>query len=137
MTKQKPTLRRPSEPVSVVDDPVRVRVVGQLSISDVRAIANCRKGIANPEQQKQAIDAIVYSIARLPDNGFYLDGEDGRRESDFCQGMRHVGSQILHHSDFADVTIQRIKTEPSSVAPKPEIKGPRRKPANKLPSSKS
>ena len=63
-------------------------------LADVSAIQALVNGTASPEQQKRAVDWIIQQAAGLYEMS-YRPGEDGRRDTDFAEGRRFVGSQIV------------------------------------------
>lgn len=58
--------------------------------ADAAAIQSCLSGIATPEQQKRAIEWIMYAAAGVDD----LDYRTNDREHAFVSGRRFVGLQI-------------------------------------------
>lgn len=62
---------------------------------DVRAIQALAKGEANPGQQARALKWIVEVCSNAYDMSYRPGGEDGRRDSDFAEGRRFVGNQIV------------------------------------------
>jgi len=63
-------------------------------VADAAAIQALARGDASPDQQRRALDFIMYEIAGTRDLSFRLGGEDGRRATDFADGKRFVGLQI-------------------------------------------
>lgn len=59
--------------------------------SSLRAL---RAGTADADQQMMAIEFIVGTLCKRGDMTF-IPGEDGRRASDFAEGKRFVGNQIV------------------------------------------
>lgn len=100
MTRKK-IVNDPWMPTSVEDTPRRIRISGVLSKEDVRAIWCCWNGNANEHQQKLAMHAIIYGIARMSDSTYHR-GPDGDRDSAFAEGMRHVGSQVQKFCDLGN-----------------------------------
>lgn len=62
--------------------------------TDAAAIQALSKGIANADQQKRAIKWIINSACATYDVS-YRPGEEGRRDTDFAEGRRFVGLQIV------------------------------------------
>jgi hypothetical protein len=58
------------------------------------AIKALAAGNANEDQQKRALKWIVEQAAATYDMS-YRPGEDGRRDTDFHEGRRFVGNQIV------------------------------------------
>lgn len=69
---------------------------------DVRAIRALSDGVASASQQVRALAWIVNSAARYYDLSFQT-GSDGARATDFMEGRRFVGAQI--------VKLTKIKTQ--------------------------
>lgn len=63
--------------------------------SIIAAIRAVQSGTANEGQQKKAWDWIVYQASGYHDLSYRPGGEDGRRASDFMEGRRFVGAQML------------------------------------------
>lgn len=61
---------------------------------DIRAIRALAAGNASDTQQKRALDWIINSAAGYYDLSF-RPGPDGARATDFAEGKRFVGSQIV------------------------------------------
>lgn len=62
--------------------------------ADILAIQALEQGIANEGQQKRALAWIVNEVSGYYDMSFY-PGEEGRRDTDFAEGKRFVGSHIV------------------------------------------
>lgn len=77
--------------------------------ADAYAIQALAQGIANPSQQKQALKWIVENCAGVYDMTFRPGDEEGRRNSDFAEGKRHVGNQIVK---LTKVKIGQLRREP-------------------------
>lgn len=106
----KRTTNDPWHPTKVEDTPRRVRVSGLLSKEDVRAIKNCWDGTASEYEQRLALQAIIYGIARVADSTYHR-GEDGARDSAFHEGMRHVGKEVQKFAELGNVYLTD-KTKP-------------------------
>lgn len=63
--------------------------------ADAAAIQALLRGDASPHQQQRAMKWIIEVCAATYDQSFYPGGEDGRRNTDFAEGRRFVGSQIV------------------------------------------
>lgn len=59
------------------------------------AIRACLAGKANDGQQKLAMDWIITKAANYYDLSYRPGSEDGRRGTDFHEGRRFVGAQIV------------------------------------------
>lgn len=60
-------------------------------IADFAAIQALERGAASAEQQKRALFYIVNDLCGTYDTTYFPDS----RDSDFAQGKRHVGLQIV------------------------------------------
>ena len=98
--------REPWKPVVVQDSPPQYRVPGLISKQDVRAIKNCWNGVATEFEQRIALQAIMYSIARGGDATYYPDSMGGDRDSTFAQGMRHVSLQIQKLAEVGNIYLE-------------------------------
>lgn len=59
-------------------------------VADIAAIQACVNGEATPEQQKRAMDWIMYKAANMNDLEYRTDGRDHA----FASGRRYVGMQV-------------------------------------------
>lgn len=66
-----------------------------ITAADCDAMVAVVSGVASPQQAKHAMDWVMREGARIHDMTFMLGGEDGRRASDFADGRRYVGQQIV------------------------------------------
>jgi hypothetical protein len=66
-------------------------------IADASAIQALARGEADSHQQKRAMDFIITKLCATYDLSFRPGGEDGRRATDFAEGRRMVGTQIVKH----------------------------------------
>lgn len=73
---------------------------------DVASIQACVKGEATPAQQKHAIDYIINQCCNTYDLSFRPGGEVGRRDTDFAEGRRFVGLQIVK---MINVSLSKLK----------------------------
>lgn len=71
---------------------------------DVYAIKALQNGIATPEQQKAALWWIINICADTYGMSFRPGGPEGQRETDFAEGKRFVGNQIVKLVNY-DVTL--------------------------------
>lgn len=62
--------------------------------ADVAALQAMQTGSASPAQQKRVLDWLVRSCCRTYDLS-YRPGEEGRRDTDFAEGRRSVGLQLV------------------------------------------
>jgi hypothetical protein len=62
--------------------------------ADAAAFQALSRGNATPDQQKRALDWLVKKACRTYDLS-YRPGEDGRRDTDFAEGQRSIGLQVV------------------------------------------
>lgn len=67
----------------------------EYDIADTAAIQALARGDANAEQQPRALKWIVEALCRTYDLSFRPDSQ---RETDFAEGKRFVGLQIVKHT---------------------------------------
>lgn len=63
--------------------------------ADVAAIQALGRGDATEDQQQRALRYIIEVVAGTYDQSFWPGGEEGRRDSDFAEGKRHVGNTLV------------------------------------------
>ena len=63
-------------------------------LAEAAAIKGVAAGTASAEQQRYCMQWIVNTLCGTYDMS-YRPGDDGRRDSDFAEGMRCVGNQIV------------------------------------------
>lgn len=63
-------------------------------IADVSAIQALVAGTATKEQQRRALDWVINQAAGTYDLSF-RPGDEGRRDTDFAEGRRFVGLQLV------------------------------------------
>lgn len=73
-------------------------------IPDAAAIKALEHGTATEDQQRRALDWIIREACRTYDQTYY-PGPEGERDSDFAQGKRSVGLNIISllHVDLTSV----------------------------------
>lgn len=64
--------------------------------ADTMAIKALAAGKANEGQQKRALDWIIKTLCGTYDLS-WRPGIDGARVTDFAEGKRHVGLQLIKH----------------------------------------
>lgn len=62
--------------------------------ADVSAIQALERGEATPDQQKRALNWIIVHAAKTYDQS-YRPGTEGQRDTDFAEGKRYVGNEIV------------------------------------------
>ncbi len=76
--------------------------------ADVSALQAVRRGEANADQQVRAMEFILEAVCER--NGMsFRPGPDGARETDFAEGRRFVGNQIVK---LVNLPLSKIKDEP-------------------------
>ncbi len=83
---------RPWKPVEVNE--TTVVGPGFLNKADAMAIKAMAEGTATPDQQKRALDAIIYRVACVDDLSYRADDHGGERDGAFAEGKRYVGLQL-------------------------------------------
>ncbi len=79
------------------------------SKADAAAIQAVARGDATGDQQQRALSYIVEILADR--NGMsFRSGPDGARETDFAEGRRFVGNQIVR---LTKLPLSKIKEEPN------------------------
>lgn len=66
----------------------------EFSERDVRLVQSIANGTATPEMQRDGFKWIV-EIACATYDMSYRPGEDGKRDTDFAEGKRHVGNTLV------------------------------------------
>lgn len=64
-------------------------------LADIGALQSLENGTAMPHQQQRALKYIVETLAATYDLSYRPGGQDGSRASDFAEGRRFVGLQIV------------------------------------------
>ena len=77
--------------------------------ADAYALKALARGEASAEQQKRAIEWIVYEAAKHDDMSFRPGGLDGDRATTFAEGRRFVGLQVLKLVQMRADVIERMK----------------------------
>ncbi len=73
--------------------------------ADAYALQAVARGVANEAQQKRALDWIIRSAGTY-DATFYVGQQDA---TDFAQGSRHVGLQIVKLVNLPATLIEKAK----------------------------
>ena len=72
------------------------------------AIQALARGDAAPHQQQLALKWIVETVCGYYDISFRPGGLEGERESNFAEGKRHVGAQVVK---MTRLNLSRLKKE--------------------------
>lgn len=87
---------RPYEPLRAVPkSQARTIKPGEISKDRARAVIAVSQGVANEEQQKTAIEAILVDICGYHDLSYRPDELGGERDTSFALGKRFVAIEIL------------------------------------------
>lgn len=89
-------------------DPVRP---ADWEMADAAAIQALARGDASPDQQRRALHHIIHNIAGTYDLSFRPGGEEGRRATDFADGKRYVGLQIVTLTKLNLAAIRQAKEQ--------------------------
>lgn len=87
----------------------------------VMAVRACIEGKATDGQQKLAMDWIITKASNLYDMSYRPEGKGGARASDFHEGRRFVGNQIVKM--LRPETLQALKAKQPAPKSKPEARG--------------
>ena len=77
--------------------------------ADVSALQAMRHGEANADQQVRAMQYIVETVCDRNGMSFRPGGLEGARETDFAEGRRFCGNQIVK---LINLPLSKIKDEP-------------------------
>lgn len=64
-------------------------------LADAAAIKGVAAGTASADQQQRAMWFIIQILCGTYDMSYRPGGEEGRRDTDYAEGARNVGSQIV------------------------------------------
>lgn len=81
-------------------------------LADATAIQALARGEANADQQRRALDWIIYGACRLRDEPYRPGGTDGERDTAFALGQANVGRQIAKLVTLQLAALRR--TEPKA-----------------------
>ena len=87
------------------------------AVADASALQALQRGEASPEQQKRALRWILTGPCHTWDMSYRPGHEDGRRDTDFAEGARFVGLQVVKLLN-APVDVLR-RSEPMGDPPEP------------------
>lgn len=77
-------------------------------LADVDALRALAAGMASKDQQLRAMQWILLKASDRLGMSYFPGGEEGRRNTDFMEGRRFVGNQI----------VKMINTDPTKLKPK-------------------
>lgn len=81
----------------------------ETSAAEVAALKALANGKASPDQQKRALDFIIYRIAGTYEE-VYCPGDGGNRDTAYALGKRRVGTYIV---TLLNADIRQYKTDQS------------------------
>ncbi len=76
--------------------------------ADAAALQAMRRGEATPDQQLRALEYIVETICDRNGMSFRPGGPEGARDTDFAEGRRFVGNQIVK---LTKIPLNQIKED--------------------------
>lgn len=98
----------------------------EYDLADTAAIQALARGDANAEQQPRALKWIVEALCRTYDLSFRADSH---RETDFAEGKRFVGLQIVKHTKLNTQLLRkdnaRSRADPDARSGTPANPDPR------------
>ena len=87
-------------------------------IADASAIQALARGDANPDQQRRALDWIIYGACRLRDEPYRPGGAEGERDTAFALGQANVGRQIAKLMTLPLAALRRSNPQSDPIEPK-------------------
>lgn len=87
-------------------------------LADASAIQALADGTANPEQQRRALDWIVYGACRLRDEAYRPGDLAGERDTAFALGQQNVGRQIAKLRTINIGVLRRNEPQADAHEPK-------------------
>jgi len=77
--------------------------------ADVAALQAMRRGDPTPDQCHRAMEFILETISDRGGMSYRPGGREGARDTDFAEGRRFVGNQIVK---LTNLPLSKIKDEP-------------------------
>ena len=87
-------------------------------IADASAIQALARGDANPDQQRRALDWIIYGACRLRDEAYRPGDLSGERDTAFALGQQNVGRQIAKLRTINIGVLRRNEPQADAHEPK-------------------
>lgn len=84
--------------------------------NDIAAFKALEAGAASPEQQKRALRWTLVGAADLYGLSYRNGGEDGRRATDFAEGRRFVGAQIVKMVNMPGAVLNALREKENAAA---------------------
>ena len=79
-------------------------------LGDAAAVKNVAGGTATPEQQRHAMQYIIQVLCATYDMS-YRPGADGQRDTDFAEGARNVGLQLVK---LVNIDLSKMQRDPQA-----------------------
>lgn len=76
-------------------------------LADATALQALQRGVADPDQQRRALDWIIKQAAGTYDLAYRPGGVDGSRDTDFALGRQFVGQQVVKLLNLAVGALRR------------------------------
>ena len=89
----------------------------RLSTTIVYAIKALPDGKADAAQQSALLHWLLYEATKAYDMSFRPGGEDGKRDSDFAEGKRFVGLQIVRAFNMSPEEVAELKKQEDAGLP--------------------
>lgn len=108
-----PELRLPPAPPG----PPRPIESYRFELADASAVQAMVRGEATPDQQLRFLNLVISKLAGTYDLSFRPGGEDGRRDTDFAEGKRYVGLQLVTMTKVDVAELERREREAPKNTP--------------------
>lgn len=80
-------------------------------LADVLAIKALATGTANEDQQKRALDWVINHACAAYDLSYRPDGDGGSRDTDFAEGRRFAGLQVVKLANLPAKIVDAMRTK--------------------------
>ena len=80
-------------------------------VTDIYALQAVFQGIADPAQQRRALDWIINAAAETYELSFRSNDAGGERETAFAEGKRHVGMQIVKMINMPPELVAKLRSK--------------------------
>ena len=87
-------------------------------LADAAALQALVRGDAAPDQQRRAVKWLVEVCCGIYDVSYRPGAEDGRRDTDFAEGRRFVGLQVVKLTRLDLAKIRRTEPNADQTEPK-------------------
>ncbi len=85
-------------------------------LGDAAAVKNVAAGTATQEQQRHAMQYIIQVLCATYDMSYRPGDADGRRDTDFAEGARNVGLQLVK---LVNIDLSKMQRDPQVDPPEP------------------